>query len=76
MESSSHPSFKNEGHDLEYFTARHFSLNWICRKLARSLQFSISHIDRESNAEANHLANSAARRKHLTGWNHSIHLST
>jgi ribonuclease HI len=55
---------------------RLYSLNWICRKLARSLQFSISHIDRESNAEANHLANSAARRKHLTGWNHSIHLST
>jgi ribonuclease HI len=42
---------------------RLYSLNWICRKLARSLKFSISHIDRERNAEANHLANSAVRKK-------------
>jgi ribonuclease HI len=40
---------------------RLYSLNWICRKLARSLEFSISHIRREHNAEANHLASSAAR---------------
>jgi len=43
---------------------RLYSLHWICRKLARSFDFSISHIRREHNAEANHLANSAAR-KHL-----------
>src|SRR5271157_3892542 len=40
---------------------RLYSLNWICRKLARSLEFSISHIARENNAEANGLATSAAR---------------
>jgi ribonuclease HI len=42
---------------------RLYSLNWTCRKLARSLQFSISHVKREFNAEANRLANSAARKK-------------
>src|SRR5215470_16530156 len=42
---------------------RLYSLNWTCRKLARSLKFSISHVRRELNAEANHLANSAARKK-------------
>ncbi|HXZ41568.1 MAG TPA: ribonuclease HI family protein [Terriglobales bacterium] len=42
---------------------RLYSLNWTCRKLARSLKFSISHVSREHNAEANHLANSAARKK-------------
>jgi len=40
---------------------RLYSLNWICRKLARSLDFSISHVPRESNTEANSLASSAAR---------------
>jgi ribonuclease HI len=40
---------------------RLYSLNWTCRKLARSLDFSISHVPRESNAEANRLASSAAR---------------
>jgi ribonuclease HI len=39
------------------------SLNWICRKLARSLKFSISHISREHNAEANSLANAAVRKQ-------------
>jgi ribonuclease HI len=48
---------------------RLYSLNWICRKLARSLDFSISHVPREHNTEANGLASSlgrksAARRKH------------
>ena len=43
---------------------RLYSLNWICRKLARSLDFSISHVPREHNTEANGLAASAARRKH------------
>ena len=40
---------------------RLYSLNWICRKLARSLDFSISHVRRENNTEANGLASSAAR---------------
>lgn len=44
---------------------RLYSLHWICRKLARSLQFSIAHIGREHNTEANHLANSAARREQI-----------
>jgi ribonuclease HI len=41
---------------------RLYSLHWICRKLARSLVFSISHVPREDNAEANRLANTAVRR--------------
>lgn len=41
---------------------RLYSLNWTCRKLARSIRFSISHIPREQNAEANRLANLAVRR--------------
>jgi ribonuclease HI len=40
---------------------RLYSLNWICRKLARSFDFSISHVRREHNREANGLANSAVR---------------
>jgi ribonuclease HI len=46
---------------------RLYSLNWTCRKLARSLRFSISHVGREQNAEANGLAGSAARTR-LRGW--------
>ena len=42
---------------------RLYSLHWTCRKLARSLKFSISHVPRESNAEANGLAQSALRKK-------------
>ena len=42
---------------------RLYSLNWICRKLSKSLNFSISHVAREQNMEANHLANSVARRR-------------
>jgi hypothetical protein len=37
-------------------------LNWTCRKLARALKFSISHVRRELNAEANRLASVAVRR--------------
>lgn len=37
------------------------TLNFTCRKLARSLRFSISHIPRDRNREANSLANQAAR---------------
>lgn len=40
---------------------RLYSLNWTCRKLARSFDFSIAYIPRESNREANHLAHTAAR---------------
>lgn len=40
---------------------RLYSLNWTCRRLARALDFSITHIPREHNREANHLANFAAR---------------
>jgi ribonuclease HI len=42
---------------------RLYSLHWTCRKLARSLKFSISHVPREDNAEANRLAQSALRRR-------------
>jgi len=42
---------------------RLYSLHWTCRKLARLLTLSIAHIPREHNAEANELANSAARRR-------------
>ncbi len=42
---------------------RLYSLHWTCRKLARSLKFSISHVPRENNAQANRLAQKALRRK-------------
>ena len=42
---------------------RLYSLNWTCRKLARTLEFSISHIGREQNSEANDLT-SAELHKH------------
>ena len=42
-------------------SSRLYSLNWTCRKLARSLEFTISYIGREQNAEANSLAGAAAR---------------
>jgi len=42
---------------------RLYSLHWICRKLAHTLSFSIHHVPRESNAEANRLANAAARQQ-------------
>jgi ribonuclease HI len=40
---------------------RLYSLNWICRKLARTLKFVICHVPRDRNQEANRLANQAAR---------------
>ncbi len=43
-------------------SSRLYSLHWTCRKLTHSLDFSISHIPREDNVEANRLANSAVRR--------------
>ncbi len=42
-------------------SSRLYSLNWTCRKLARSMEFSILHIPRENNREANRLANHAVR---------------
>jgi|GEM_PF-301561 len=44
-------------------SSRLYSLHWTCRKLARALKFSISHVPRESNAEANSLANTAVRER-------------
>jgi ribonuclease HI len=43
-------------------SSRLYSLHWTCQKLARALNFSISHVPREANVEANGLANRAARR--------------
>jgi len=42
---------------------RLYSLHWTCRKLARSLAFSISHVPREFNVEANRLAQVALRKR-------------
>src|SRR3954453_11485740 len=42
---------------------RLYSLHWTCRKLARSLKFSISHVRREFNVEANRLAQVALRKR-------------
>jgi ribonuclease HI len=42
---------------------RLYSLHWVCRKLARSLNFSINHVSREENREANRLANAGARQQ-------------
>jgi ribonuclease HI len=47
------------------------SLNWTCRKLARSLNFTISYIGREHNAEANRLAGAAARTTAALSTQHS-----
>jgi len=49
--------------EYECRSPRLYSLHWTCRKLARSLAFSISHVPRESNSEANGLAQSALRRR-------------
>jgi len=40
---------------------RLYSLNWTCRKLARAVEFSIEHICREQNHEANELVHRAVR---------------
>lgn len=49
--------------EYECRSPRLYSLHWTCRKLARALKFSISHVPRENNAEANRLAQSALRKK-------------
>jgi ribonuclease HI len=48
--------------EYECRSPRLYSMHWTCRKLARSLKFSISHVRRENNAEANRLAHTALRR--------------
>ena len=45
--------------EYECRSARLYSLNWTCRKLARALDFRIAYIPREDNTEANWLANHA-----------------
>jgi ribonuclease HI len=45
---------------------RLYSLHWTCQKLARDLKFSISHVPREDNCEANQLAHSAVRSRRVT----------
>jgi ribonuclease HI len=52
-------------------SSRLYSLNWTCRKLARSLDFSISRVGRQRNAEANRLANLAARCPLICGLPHT-----
>ena len=47
--------------DYKCQSPRLYSLHWTCRKLARSLEFSITRIPRADNVEANHLANRAVR---------------
>ena len=44
-------------------STRLYSLHWTCRKLARSLEFSISHIPRENNMEANRLVSSVVKKR-------------
>jgi ribonuclease HI len=44
-------------------SSRLYSLHWTCQKLARSLEFSISHISRDNNSEANQLASAAVRKR-------------
>jgi ribonuclease HI len=44
-------------------STRLYSLNWTCRKLARSLNFRITYISREENTEANDLARRAVARQ-------------
>ncbi len=44
-------------------SSRLYSLHWTCVKLTRSLKFSITHVPRERNIEANGLANSAVRQQ-------------
>ncbi len=45
--------------EYECRSPRLYSLNWMCRKLARTLDFRIAYIPREDNEEANWLANHA-----------------
>ena len=51
------------GGDYACRSNRLYSLHWTCRKLARGLDFSITHVPRSQNREANRLANRAARNR-------------
>ena len=51
-------------------SSRLYSLNWMCRKLARTLDFSIAHVGRDQNREAHHLANNAAKLRTYTAFDH------
>ena len=62
--------------DYNCRSPRLYSLHWICRKLARSLEFSISHIRREQNREANRLAGTAARSRRAKVDGMSFQLET
>ena len=53
--------------EYECRSARLYSLHWTCRKLARSLAFSISHVKRELNVEANRLAQAALQKRRKIG---------
>ena len=53
------------GGDYACRSSRLYSLHWTCRKLARGLDFSITHVPRSQNREANRLANRAARNQEL-----------
>jgi len=53
-------------------SSRLHSLNWTCRKLARSLNFTISYIRREHNSEANSLAGAAAREPALSSQHSAL----
>lgn len=55
--------------DYKCRAARLYSLNWTCRKLANSFDFSISHIRRYRNKEANELANLAIKDPFGPRWN-------
>lgn len=63
MFSDSEVVGKQMSGEYSYRSPPLYSLNWICRKPAGSLDFSISHVRREHNTEANGLASSAARGK-------------
>ncbi len=64
--------------EYECRSPRLYSLHWTCRKLARSLTFSISHVPRANNSEANGLAQSgvaAAAEELIPGIEAFIQLS-
>jgi ribonuclease HI len=61
--SDSEVVVKQMAGDYTCRSPRLYSLNWTCRKLAQLLVFSISHVRREHNAEANALAHSAVRKR-------------
>jgi ribonuclease HI len=59
--------------EYQCHSPRLYSLNWTCRKLMRSLCFSMSHIPRRNNVEANRLANLAiSERKNVFERTHRI----